>query len=46
MLYELLQSRKHDSDHELLVQISRCRRETHETVKLCQAVMQQRFKSN
>jgi len=46
MLYELLQSRKHDSDHELLAQISRCRRETHETVKLCQAVMQQRFKSN
>lgn len=46
VLYELLRSRKSDSDHELLEQISRCRRETHETVKLCQAVMQQRFKSN
>lgn len=46
MLYELLRSRKSESDRELLDQISRCRRETHETVKLCQAVMQQRFKSN
>ena len=46
ILYELLRSRKNDSDQELLDQISRCRRETHETVKLCQAVMQQRFKSN
>ncbi len=46
MLYELLRSQKNGSNNELLDQISRCRRETHETVKLCQAVMQQRFKSN
>ena len=46
IMQDLLKNQSPGRNDELLAQISRCRHETRETVKLCQAVMQQRFKSN
>ncbi|MDD3147375.1 MAG: MerR family transcriptional regulator [Candidatus Riflebacteria bacterium] len=46
MLHDLLKGQSINRNDELIDQIARCRHETHETVKLCQTVMQQRFKSN
>lgn len=46
LLQSLLKNQKNVENDELLEQIARCRIESRETVKLCQTVMQQRFKSN
>ncbi len=46
MLHDLLKNQSAGRNDELIDQIARCRHETRETVKLCQTVMQQRFKSN
>lgn len=46
LLLSLLRNQPCGQKDELLDQIARCRLETRETVKLCQTVMQQRFKSS
>ncbi len=46
LLENLLRNQTESSNEELLAQISRCRYETRETMKLCQMVMQQRGKAN
>lgn len=46
MLESFLRRQTAEGNDELLEQISRCRYETRETMKLCQMVMQQRSKAN
>lgn len=46
MLQDLLKNQSVGRNDELIEQIARCRQETRETVKLCQTVMRQGFKSN
>ncbi len=46
MLMSYLKERSENQNQELIYQIARCRKETHETVKLCQAIIRQGFSIN
>jgi len=46
LLVNLLKNQPSEQKHELLEQITRCRFETRETIKLCQTVIQRGIKTN
>lgn len=46
LLVNLLKNQPSEQKHELLEQITRCRYETRETIKLCQTVIQRGIKAN
>jgi DNA-binding transcriptional MerR regulator len=46
LLMSYLQAQSEQQNQELIQQIARCRKETHETVKLCQTIIRQGFRVN
>ena len=46
MLMNFFKAKTEDRNDDLIDQISRCRKETHETVKLCQTIIRQGFRLN
>jgi len=46
MLMNFFKAKTEDRNDDLIDQISRCRKETHETVKLCQTIIRQGFRVN
>ena len=46
ILMSLFKAKTEDRNDDLIDQISRCRKETHETVKLCQTIIRQGFRVN
>jgi DNA-binding transcriptional MerR regulator len=46
MLMNFFKAKTEDKNDDLIDQISRCRKETHETVKLCQTIIRQGFRVN
>jgi DNA-binding transcriptional MerR regulator len=46
LLMSYLQAQSEQQNQDLIQQIARCRKETHETVKLCQTIIRQGFKVN